>query len=171
MDYEYYEKYVNKNTVGRYDLTPVFSDGVVFSNLISDLTNMFSDKEFDVVVGLDALGFVISSGVALKSGKGLVLVRKGGKLPGVKDSIISKSFVDYTKKEKVFEMNKGSIKKGQKVLIADEWIETGNQVRTAISLIEEQGGIVVGVLSIGGEKTDKTKDLFEKYDIRCLKTF
>jgi adenine phosphoribosyltransferase len=127
MKFEYYDKFINKRTIGRYDVTPLFKDPKVFANLISDLIKLFKKDSFDVIVGIDALGFIIGGAMAHKLKKGLVLVRKGGKLPAIGGTIIRTSFRDYTKTKKTLEMNLGSIKKNERVLIVDEWIETGSQ--------------------------------------------
>ena len=76
--------------------------------------------------------------------------------------------VDKQNLQKNFEMNKNAIKKGDKVLIVDEWIETGSQIKSAIKLIEKQGGNIIGVTTLYAEKTPKTKILFEKYNCKAI---
>jgi adenine phosphoribosyltransferase len=70
---------------------------------------------------------------------------------------------------KSFEMYNNSIKKGDRVLIVDEWIETGGQVRAVIELIEKQGGLVVGISSINVDVNDNTKILFDKYNCKPIR--
>lgn len=166
MKYAYYDKYINKKTKIRYDVTPIFGNPKVFSNLVNDLIKPFRKTKFDKIVGLDALGFIIGGAISNKLKIGFVPVRKGEKLPGLKK--IKTSFIDYTKKKKTFEMNKGSIKKGDKILIVDEWIETGSQVKAAIKLIEKQGGKVIGISAIAAHKEPKTKILFERYNCKAI---
>ena len=93
MKYNYYENFVNKNTKGRYDITPLFEDPKVFSSLVEDLIKPFKKIKFNKVVGLDALGFIIGSAVAFKLKKGFVPIRKGGKLPGVKGTVLKIAFL------------------------------------------------------------------------------
>ena len=168
MRYEYYDKYVNKRTKLRYDVTLIFQNPEVFSNLVNDMIKPFKDKQFNVIAGIDALGFIIGGAIAHKLKMSFVPVRKGGKLPGINGTLIRISFTDYTKKKKTFEINKGAIKKGDKVLIIDEWIETGSQAKSAIKLIEKQGGKVIGISALCAEKTPKTRILFEKYNCRAI---
>ena len=89
--------------------------------------------QFDCVVGIDALGFILGTAVAIHSKKAFVPIRKGGKLPVVSDAI---GFVDYTGQVKSLELRKGAITPGTRVLLVDEWIETGSQVKAAVELIE-----------------------------------
>jgi len=75
----------------------------------------------------------------------LITVRKGGKLP-VRTEVAE--FIDYTGSRKSLELRPDAIRRGMRLLVVDEWVETGAQVRAAISLIERCGGVVAGVASI-----------------------
>jgi adenine/guanine phosphoribosyltransferase-like PRPP-binding protein len=94
---------------------------------------------------------------------GFVGIRKAGKLPLVCDRL---EFTDYTNTRKGLELAPGTFIKDDLVLLVDEWIETGAQVRTAAQLIENQGAIVSAITGIAMERNRKTQDLFERY--RCL---
>lgn len=71
MDYKYYDNHINKKTKSRFDVTPLFRDPKIFSNLIIDLIKPFEDKKFNLVVGIDAIGFII--GGQLRTNWALVL--------------------------------------------------------------------------------------------------
>ncbi len=170
MEYSYYEDRINKNTVGKYDVTPLFSDADVFYHLISDLAEPFRDTVFDKVVGLEALGFILGAALAQHLKKGFICIRKSGKLPNVEDDILrTASFVDYTNTDKSFEINKLSIRKGEKILLVDDWIETGTQMRAAIQLIEQLGGEIVGITCLCAQKNERTRSLFDKYVVASIK--
>ena len=70
--------------------------------------------------------------------------------------------------KKTFEINLGSIKKGERILIVDEWIETGAQVKAAIKLIEKQGGTVIGISALCAQKSPRTKILFTRYNCQAI---
>ena len=130
----------------------------------------FKDVEYDKIAGLDALGFVIGGALAQKAGKGFVCIRKGGKLPGINDTVLkTSSFVDYTNTSKSFEINRASIQKGEKILVVDEWIETGTQIKAAIKLIEELGGEVIGITSLCCHKNENTQVVFDKYNLKAIR--
>ncbi len=168
MEYSYYNKFINKRTKGRYDVTPLFEDSKIFSNLVEDLIKPFKEIKFDKIIGLDALGFIIGGAFANKLKKGLVAIRKGGKLPGIKSTVLKTSFTDYSKKNKTFEVNKNSIKNGEKFLIVDDWIESGSQMIHAIKLIEKLNGKVVGISVLRAHKNKETKILFDKYNCKAI---
>ena len=58
MDYSYYDRLINKRTKVKYDVTPIFTNPEAFSNLIKDFSKMFRKEEYDVIMGLEALGFI-----------------------------------------------------------------------------------------------------------------
>jgi adenine phosphoribosyltransferase len=155
---------IDKNTQGpRYDVTPLFADYEAFTALVEDLSRSFTASDFDVVAGIDALGFILGTALALHFQKGFVPIRKGGKLPVEVDTC---TFIDYTGHEKSLELRADAIKRGTRVLVVDEWIETGAQVKAAIQLIEGQGGVIAGIAAINIDDNEATRPLLETR--RCV---
>lgn len=146
----------------RCDVTPLFADYAAFSALLDDIEGAFARVNFDCVAGIDALGFILGAALALRMRKGFIPIRKGGKLPVPADRV---SFVDYTGSEKSLELRSDALKVGTRVLVVDEWIETGAQVNAAIRLIEGQGGVVAGIATINLDDNPATRRLRETY--RC----
>jgi adenine phosphoribosyltransferase len=159
-----YLQLIDTTTTGCYDVTPLFANYAAFAALLADLDTCFRDVDSDVVAGIDALGFILGTGLALRRGVGFVPVRKSGKLPGV---VHRAELVDYAGARKTLELRDDAIRPGTRVLIVDEWIETGAQVMAAIRLIEGQGGVVVGVATIQIEVNERTRPLRERYDCRA----
>jgi len=111
----------------------------------------------DVVVGLEARGFLFGPSLALRLGAAFVPVRKKGKLPGKTTS------AKYTKEygEDWFEMQSDAVKPGQKVIVVDDIIATGGSASAAGSLVKQLGGELLGFIFIleldflkGKEKLD-----------------
>ncbi|MGE5334803.1 MAG: adenine phosphoribosyltransferase, partial [Nitrososphaerota archaeon] len=137
---------IDQHTSGnRCDVTPLFSDYTAFAALLDDLAALVEPLAFDLVMGIDALGFILGAAMALRTHVGFVPVRKGGKLPVAVDTA---ECVDYTGQRKTLELRRDALKAGTRVLLIDEWIETGAQARAAIKLIEGQGGIIAGIASL-----------------------
>jgi adenine phosphoribosyltransferase len=156
-----YLRLIDHHTGGsRSDVTPLFADYEAFWELIRDIGAHFKQESFDVVAGIDALGFILGTALALHNGKGLITIRKGGKLSEKADKIF---FVDYSKQEKSLELRHGAITPGTRVLIVDEWIETGAQVNAAVDLVTRQGGIVAGIATISMDENEATRTLRENY--------
>ena len=120
------------------------------------------------MVCIDALGFVLGSAIAVKMRKGLVLIRKEGKIPLGEKEMLKREIIDYSGTIKILELNKNLIKQEDRILLVDDWVETGTQMKAAISMIEELGGHVIGISSLGSEKNEKTQVLFEQYNLQAI---
>lgn len=158
-----YLRLIDTKTHGRrYDVTPLFADHTAFSTLVEDLARPFAKGNVDCIVGIDALGFILGAAMAIRMEVGFIPVRKGGKLPVKSDA---SKFVDYTGQEKSLELRVGAVRAGTRVLIVDEWVETGAQLKAATELIEKQGGVVIGIATINIDDRPSTRALRKKY--RC----
>lgn len=159
-----YLQLIDTHTIApRYDITPLFADPEGFKGLVDDLLKQIGSTEFDLVAGIDALGFVLGTALAVRCHRGFLAVRKGGKLPVA--GIQSVSFVDYTDTEKSLEIRTDQIADGTRVLVVDEWVDTGAQAKAAVHLIEQQGGVVAGIVTINMNKHEGTEPLWSAYPV------
>lgn len=159
----HYLSLIDIHTSGpRYDVTPLFADPAAFAALVQDLLAGLAGVAFDYVAGIDALGFILGTALAWQAGKGFVPIRKGGKLPVAADEV---AFVDYTRQRKTLELRRGALPPGARVVVVDEWVETGAQMAAAIELIEQQGGVVAGLATINMDDNPLTQTLRQRY--RC----
>jgi len=158
---ENYKKYIREGK-GRCDLTDLYANPQIFNSVIEDMCKPFLDQKINKVVALDALGFVFGTRVAEKLNAGLVLARKEGKI-GVETQ--STSFTDYTKKEKSFEIAIDAICKNDRVLIVDNWSETGSQLKAVIGLVERMGGNVIGATCFNIDKPIFKDPILSKYKL------
>jgi adenine phosphoribosyltransferase len=156
---------IDTSGVGRYDVTPLFANYDAFSALLDDLLAACADLTFDLIVGIDALGFILGAGLALRAGAGFVPARKGGKLPVPADT---ESCTDYSGDRKSLELRYDAIVPGARALVVDEWIETGAQVSAAIALIERQGGVIAGVATIHMDDCERTRELARRFPCRWV---
>jgi adenine phosphoribosyltransferase len=152
-------------TGGRYDVTPLFGNYHAFSALLDDLLELCREIEYDTVVGIDALGFILGSAIAVRAEKPFVPIRKGGKLPV---EVHKASFIDYTGKEKSLEIRPDALTSQNRVLLVDEWIETAAQVKAAIGLIEGLDAEVAAVLSIAIDDSPTIRELRDRYPILAI---
>ncbi len=122
------------------DLTPVFADGAALAAVIAALTEV--DSEIDLVAGIDARGFLLGSGVALRLGVGVLPVRKAGKLP---PPVHAQSYeLEYGMA--TLEVPAEAVPlAGRRVLVVDDVLATGGTVAAAVQLLRRCGAQVVGV--------------------------
>lgn len=149
------------------DITTVVSNPEGFKMAIDGLVDLVKDKDFDLVVGTESRGFVFGAPVAYAMGKGLVLVRKKGKLP--RETISESYDLEYGKAE--VEMHIDAIKPGQKVVIIDDLIATGGTVEAAVKLIEREGGEVVKIAFVMELAGLNGREKLKGYDVASLITY
>lgn len=124
------------------DVTSVLQDADGLRLAIDTMQDLVKDLEYDVVVGAESRGFIFGTPIAYNLHKPFVLIRKKGKLPC--ETVSMDYELEYG--TATIEMHKDSIQKGQRVLIVDDLIATGGTTEAMIRLVEELGGIVVGVV-------------------------
>lgn len=142
------------------DPSAMYVNADSFHALIDDLIEPFNATEIDVVAGLDAMGFVLGSAIAAKLGKGFLTIRKAGKLPVAADQV---DFTNYSKRTQQMEMREPAFVEGTRVLLVDQWIETGGTMDGAIRLIERQKGVIAGIATVCIEENLATQNLRERY--------
>ncbi|MFB3817352.1 MAG: adenine phosphoribosyltransferase [Candidatus Methylomirabilales bacterium] len=121
------------------DITPLLSDGAAFRRVIDLLGERYADQRIDVVVGVEARGFVMGSALAYRLGAGNVLVRKRGKLPF--KTFQSTYALEYG--TDTLEIHQDAIRPGQRVLVADDLLATGGTISAAADLVRQLGGTIV----------------------------
>ena len=124
------------------DITTVTQNPEGLKLAIDSLQEKIQDLDYDVMVGVEARGFVFGAPIAYNMGKGFSLVRKKGKLPY--ETIDQEYDLEYGKA--VVEMHIDALKPGQKVVIIDDLIATGGSASAAVKLCEKLGAEVVGCL-------------------------
>lgn len=145
------------------DPTSIYINGEAFHDLLDDLVADLKGVPCDVVGGLDAMGFVLGSALATRLGVGFLPIRKAGKLCVDTDKV---SFSNYSGRTQDMEMRLPAFAAGTKVLLADQWVETGGTMDGAIRLVERQGGIVTSIAAVAIEENPVTDGYRQKY--RCV---
>ncbi|MCJ1288133.1 adenine phosphoribosyltransferase [Xylographa opegraphella] len=132
------------------DILPLFADAALHRDLLRALElhilehHPSADDRPDVIVGLEARGFLFGPSLALRLGAGFVPVRKQGKLPGPTQT------AGYEKEygTDFFQIQADAIRPGQKVLVVDDIIATGGSAAAAGSLVRKLGGSLIGYVFI-----------------------
>ena len=121
----------------------------------------------DCLAAVDSRGFLFAAPLALRLGLPLALVRKAGKLPG--ETLGFEYSLEYG--QSALEIHAGDIPAGARVLIIDDLLATGGSLKAAASLIEQAGGVTVGIgvvielIGLGGRAA------LSDYDVFSLVTF
>ena len=122
------------------DFSPILSDPSAMSFVVEEFSKKFHPKDVDIFVGIESRGFITASILAQKYNKGMVMLRKAGKLPG--KTVKTSYTIEYGKA--VLEIQKNVLKKGERVIICDDLLATGGTANAAAKLVEKIGAKVAG---------------------------
>ena len=134
-----YQDFPKKGILFR-DFSPILRDPSALSLVVDEFTKKFHPNDVDVFAGIESRGFILACALAQKYNKGMVLLRKAGKLPG-KTVKVSYS-IEYGKAQ--MEIQKTALKKNERVLICDDLLATGGTAKAAAKLVEKLEASVVG---------------------------
>ena len=125
------------------DITPLLQDKKAFCYAIDKMAEPFASAQGkpDIIVGIDARGFILSAAMAYKLGTGLAIIRKKGKLPA--KTICQEYKLEYA--TNTVEMHEDAIQKGQKVLLVDDVLATGGTMEATCQMVEKLGGQILGI--------------------------
>ncbi len=124
------------------DISPLLENGDHFKSLISQMSEAASVWNFDKIVAIESRGFILGAALAQAMGKGFVMIRKKGKLPG---KTIQKTYsLEYG--TDTVEMLPTSVKQGERVIVLDDVLATGGTALAACELVEFAGGQIQGCL-------------------------
>lgn len=124
-----------------YDIAPVLGSAEGLRAAVDALVAE-CPAEIDVVVGVEARGFIVGAPLALGIGRGFVPVRKPGKLPG---AVLSHSYsLEYG--QATLTVQQDAFPAGSRVLLVDDVLATGGTAAAAVELIRRAGGIVTAVV-------------------------
>lgn len=126
------------------DITPLLQDPSVFQYVIDQLAERYENESIDVILGIEARGFLIAAPLAYRLQKPFVPLRKEGKLPYETRSI--KYALEYGRN--VIEVHTDAISKGQRAIILDDVLATGGSMAAAADLVESMDGVVAGLAAV-----------------------
>jgi adenine phosphoribosyltransferase len=124
-----------------YDITTLLKDKVGFATLIDALSEHYLSSKIDVVLAIEARGFIFGPALAYRLNAGFVPIRKPGKLPAetVKWSYELEYGID------TLEIHKDAIRPGQRVIVVDDLLATGGTANACVQLAESLGADIAGL--------------------------
>jgi adenine phosphoribosyltransferase len=147
-----------------YDITTLLKDKTGFATLIDKLSEYYVAKKVDLVLGMEARGFIFAPALAYRLNAGFVPVRKPGKLPAECERY------DYALEygTNTLEVHKDAIQKGQRVLIVDDLLATGGTAEATARLAEKLGGIIAGLGFVVELDFLKGREKLKGYEVMSL---
>ena len=146
------------------DLMPLIADRVYFSETIKQLAAWTKPRDPDLVLGAEARGFIFGGALAYELGAGFIAARKPGKLP--RETIEATYALEYGTDS--LQVHRDAITPGARVVVLDDVLATGGTARAKVELVEELGGIVVGVLFVIELTFLGGREKLDGYDVHSL---
>jgi adenine phosphoribosyltransferase len=124
-----------------YDITTLLKDRLGFATLVDALSEHYLAKDIDLVLGMEARGFIFGPAVAYRLNAGFVPVRKLGKWPAPTQRIE----YDLEYGSNALEVHKDAIHRGQRVIIVDDLLATGGTAAATVELAKSLGADIAGL--------------------------
>ena len=129
---------------GHADVWRVFRDPLALRAIVAALAAPLRSAGITVVAGVESRGFLLGGAAAIELGVGFVAIRKAGALfPGEKVS--ARTAPDYRGKQTTLLLQRATVGADDRVLLVDDWIETGSQALAVAQLIAECGARLAGI--------------------------
>jgi adenine phosphoribosyltransferase len=147
-----------------YDITTLLKDKLGFATLIDALSENYIGKDIDLILGMEARGFIFGPALAYRLNAGFVPVRKPGKLPAA----TAKVSYELEYGSNALEIHKDAIQKGQRVLIVDDLLATGGTAVATAELAVGLGGKIAGLAFVVELDFLKGREKLAQYDVFSL---
>ena len=147
-----------------YDITTLLKDKSGYAALIDQLAEHYIGKQVDVILGMEARGFIFGPALAYRLNAGFVPVRKPGKLPAA----TARVEYDLEYGSNALEVHKDAIEKGQRVLIVDDLLATGGTAQATAKLATTLGAQIAGLGFVVELDFLKGRDKLKSYDVFSL---
>src|SRR5580700_11743537 len=147
-----------------YDITTLLKDKVGFARLIDALSENYIGKEIDLVLGMEARGFIFGPALAYRLNAGFVPVRKPRKLPAPTARVT----YDLEYGTDTLEIHLDAIEPGQNVVLVDDLLATGGTMEATVKLVQQLGGHITGMAFAVELDFLRGRDKFKDYDVFSL---
>ena len=147
-----------------YDITTLLKDKKGFATLIDKFSEHYISREVDLVIGMEARGFIFAPALAYRLNAGFVPVRKPGKLPA--ECVKHDYALEYGTSS--LEIHKDAIQRGQRVLIVDDLLATGGTAEATARLAEALGGKIAGLGFVVELEFLKGRERLKNYEVMSL---
>ena len=147
-----------------YDITTVLKDKTGFAQLIDALAAHYLERKIDLVLGIEARGFIFGPALAYRLNAGFVPVRKPRKLPGP----VARVSYDLEYGTDTLEIHLDAIQPGQRVVLVDDLLATGGTMEATIKLVNQLGGEIAGLAFAIELDFLKGRERFAEHDVFSL---
>jgi adenine phosphoribosyltransferase len=147
-----------------YDITTLLKDRIGFAQMIDAFAAHYIGKDIDLVLGIEARGFIFGPALAYRLNAGFVPVRKPRKLPAP----VARVTYDLEYGSDSLEIHLDAIEPGQNVVLVDDLLATGGTMEATVKLVQQLGGHITGMAFAVELDFLRGRDKFKDYDVFSL---
>ena len=147
-----------------YDITTLLKDKTGFAQMIDALAAHYLTQQIDLILGIEARGFIFGPALAYRLNAGFVPVRKPRKLPAP----VARVTYDLEYGSDSLEIHLDAIQPGQKVVLVDDLLATGGTMEATVKLVKQLGGQIAGLAFAVELDFLKGRERFAEYDVFSL---
>lgn len=147
-----------------YDITTLLKDKAGFAQMIDAMASHYISRKIDLVLGIEARGFIFGPALAYRLNAGFVPVRKPRKLPAP----VARVTYDLEYGSDTLEIHRDAIQPGQKVVLVDDLLATGGTMDATVKLVKQLGGQIAGLGFAVELDFLKGRERLAEYDVFSL---
>jgi adenine phosphoribosyltransferase len=147
-----------------YDITTLLKDKAGFAQMIDALAAHYIESNIDLVLGIEARGFIFGPALAYRLNAGFAPVRKPKKLPAP----VARVTYDLEYGSDTLELHLDAVQPGQRVVIVDDLLATGGTMEATVKLVKQLGGDIAGLAFAVELDFLNGRQRFKDYDVFSL---
>ena len=150
-----------------YDITTLLKDALAFRAIADELAARYEGQRIAKVIGIESRGFILGGTLAARLGAGFVPVRKPGKLPA--DIFEVEYNLEYG--SSVLAIHRDAVGAGERVLIVDVLLATGDTAAATVDLVRQLGGGIARLDFLIELQSLKGRDRLTGYNVHSMITY
>lgn len=156
-----------KDSAGRRDICTIYRDIELTKAIVEDFAKKFEGK-VDYVAAPESLGFILGSFLSAALGVGFIPIRNGDIAVLNQEDAIRSSYIDHSDISRTLQVRRSNLPKGSRILLVDDWMETGATHHACRDILDEAGANLAGIVAIGCNLNDRTKALLDQGALYCI---
>lgn len=149
----------------RCDLSRLFADRTAFAAAVAALAAPFRGERLTLVAGIESMGLCLAGAVARELASGVVMLRKPNKVAWTSRRA---PYRDYKQEDGYLEVPSDAFQRDDRVLVIDDWTETGAQLAAAVALVESAGAAVAGIAVLNADSKARSCFAAKPYPLHSL---
>ena len=158
-----------KDSAGRRDICTIYSNAELMESIVDEFVEIYQGK-VDYVAAPESLGFILGTYLSAALKVGFIPIRNGEVAVLAPEDAIRAAYIDHRDHARRLQVRKSNLPKGSRILLVDDWVETGSTLHACQDIIEEAGAYFVGIAAVGCNLNQRTRKMLEDHILNCILT-